>query len=551
MAQAHDAESIVRLHHRASDWYAQNGLIEEAIRHALAAGDPGLAGDIIEQHKDELLNTDQRIILKKWLSYLPDEVIGQRAGLLLAQMWLLEFYHEFAAIPPLLQQLDALLEAAVVDPATAGQRELFQGIQLFWRGQVEPSLEYFQVALALLPPANEQARASAIIYLATAKQMVGQGEEMIRTLQAWLHQERKDSVFKTRLLGSLVFLHYLSGKLTPVSYYAKEVLEIGQRIGVDFVIGWAHFVLGQVHLDWHMPDEAVLHFSRAVEYRQFLEQFPRVESFIGLALAYHGLGREEDADTAMKQLMTHLEMRPSPHSTLAARSAQVRLAILRDDMEKVRYLQRVTDFSSSPETMLFRLELPQITRCRLLIALGTPSSLETAVQLLTEHLQIARQTHNVYQQVIMLPLLALAHRRQGQIKKAVNVLAEAVSLAEHGSIIRPFVELGEEMAGLLKALKESIRQPKQREFIRQLLEAFAPEQKRKTPAIAAQLADPLTSRELEVLTLIARRLSNREIASALFISETTVKRHASNIFLKLQVHRRLEAVEKAYALGIL
>jgi LuxR family maltose regulon positive regulatory protein len=65
------------------------------------------------------------------------------------------------------------------------------------------------------------------------------------------------------------------------------------------------------------------------------------------------------------------------------------------------------------------------------------------------------------------------------------------------------------------------------------------------------MAEPLTNRELDVLELLARRLSNKEIAEKLFISTTTVKGHLQNIYGKLDVSKRREAVEKAKNIGIL
>jgi LuxR family maltose regulon positive regulatory protein len=65
------------------------------------------------------------------------------------------------------------------------------------------------------------------------------------------------------------------------------------------------------------------------------------------------------------------------------------------------------------------------------------------------------------------------------------------------------------------------------------------------------LEDPLTNREFEVLSLLAQRLRNKEIAEKLFISPETVKRHTINVYGKLNVHSRREAVDKANALGIL
>jgi NarL family two-component system response regulator LiaR len=73
-----------------------------------------------------------------------------------------------------------------------------------------------------------------------------------------------------------------------------------------------------------------------------------------------------------------------------------------------------------------------------------------------------------------------------------------------------------------------------------------------TPQPAVQpLAEPLSERELEVLDLIAAGLTNSEIAGRLFIAKGTVKRHVNNIYGKLQVHHRAEAIARARELGLL
>jgi len=61
----------------------------------------------------------------------------------------------------------------------------------------------------------------------------------------------------------------------------------------------------------------------------------------------------------------------------------------------------------------------------------------------------------------------------------------------------------------------------------------------------------LTAREHEILGLIAQGLSNREIAEKLFVSENTVKTHSSRLFEKMQVNRRVQAVQKAKDLGLI
>jgi LuxR family maltose regulon positive regulatory protein len=157
-------------------------------------------------------------------------------------------------------------------------------------------------------------------------------------------------------------------------------------------------------------------------------------------------------------------------------------------------------------------------------------------------------------------LQALALQKQGRTDEALAVLEAAVNLARPGGFIRPFVESGPIVEGLLKRLVEK---NVALDYIGQLLAAFREDQNGVKPgAVGTQpvskssfsnqpLVDPLTNREFEILDLLAQRLRNKEIAAKLFISPGTIKSHLNNIYRKLNVTGRLQAVEKAYTLGIL
>jgi len=133
-------------------------------------------------------------------------------------------------------------------------------------------------------------------------------------------------------------------------------------------------------------------------------------------------------------------------------------------------------------------------------------------------------SHNRRFQIDVLALQALLYDSQGEGTAALESLTNALQLAEPGGFIRPFVDLGPPMADLLKRLH---RKKIARDY------------------------EPLTNRELDVLELLAQRLSNKEIAEKLFISGETIKSHLKNIYQKLEVKKRREAVEKAKKVGIL
>jgi LuxR family maltose regulon positive regulatory protein len=191
-----------------------------------------------------------------------------------------------------------------------------------------------------------------------------------------------------------------------------------------------------------------------------------------------------------------------------------------------------------------------IALARILIAQGRWDETTRLLQRMLEAAEVGGDTTRVIE---IMMLQALAFHAGNDTARAMDVLERALTLAEPEGFIRIFVDEGPPMARLLyEALARGIAP----EYARRLLAAFPmpePEQDGSpdTQAPESDLIEPLSERELEVLQLIAEGLTNPEIASRLFLSLHTVKTHARNIYGKLGVHNRTQAVTRARALGVL
>jgi LuxR family maltose regulon positive regulatory protein len=196
------------------------------------------------------------------------------------------------------------------------------------------------------------------------------------------------------------------------------------------------------------------------------------------------------------------------------------------------------------ETEVLR-EFEDLTLARVLLAQDASAE---ALALLQKLLPQAEDDGRVGRAIEMHALEALALQMLGEGERALDGLARALGLAEPEGYVRLFVEAGEPMVALLqKAAARGIAPA----YVTGLLGAFGPSAHASVTSSAQPLAEPLTERELQVLHLIAEGLTNPEIAQRLFISLPTVKSHARNIYGKLGVHRRRQAVAQARALGIL
>ena len=157
-------------------------------------------------------------------------------------------------------------------------------------------------------------------------------------------------------------------------------------------------------------------------------------------------------------------------------------------------------------------------------------------------------------------LQAVALNANGEKDKAAQLLSDALALAEPDGFIRLFVDEGEPMRMMISDFRTSTReQPRSQDhkllgYVDKLLAAFGqpaalPQSEIEDPN--SRMLEPLSQRELEVLQLITKGLSNREIGEKLFLAVDTVKGHNRRIFDKLQVQRRTEAIARARELGLL
>ena len=148
---------------------------------------------------------------------------------------------------------------------------------------------------------------------------------------------------------------------------------------------------------------------------------------------------------------------------------------------------------------------------------------------------------------VRLGVESLLHDARGEEAEALSTLNQSILLAQPGGVLRPFIDMGPRMASLLSRL---LRQGTGSVYLKGILQAFPTQKPAPAPNGAKNLIEPLTDRELEILALLAQRLSNKEIARELVISPMTVKRHTINIYQKLNTNSRREAVDVASALGL-
>jgi len=273
-----------------------------------------------------------------------------------------------------------------------------------------------------------------------------------------------------------------------------------------------------------------------------------------LILSYQASHQPEKATHTMKQMMVFARENINSEHMHLARSIQARLWLLQGKLEAAVQWQETTNFSSDTGIMFFWLDVPRITQCRVLVKEGSKAGLCKAKEKLKEYLAFNQATRNTPQMIEILLLLALVSHKQGQNNEAVTLLERAVTLAVPGNYICTFITYFTDMADLLKNIS---MQDAGEEFIKRVLSACDPQindnsskSKQEPGEMILSLDNPLSRRETEVLLQVSQGLSNKEVAARLYISPETVKKHTINLYDKLDVHNRQQAVLKAYELNL-
>jgi len=288
-----------------------------------------------------------------------------------------------------------------------------------------------------------------------------------------------------------------------------------------------------------------------------------VQSAFALARIYTSHSRDDEASNVIESVITHVMKTNDTLALAVARAFQVELALGQRKIPEAQRLNEHAAYDPYPPVWFFY--VPQFTPVKLLLAQKTSDSLEKAFALLDHIDRFVQKSNRKTIRIDVLALQALILDAQGKEPAAMERLTESLVLARPGGFIRNFVDMGPPMADLLKRLqKQSVAV----NYIEKLLTAFgddkqviepeaadhpvaSPYQPLRPSAPSQPLLEPLTHRELDVLELLAQRLQNKEIADKLFVSPETVKAHLDNIYQKLNVSKRREAVEKAKKLRIL
>jgi LuxR family maltose regulon positive regulatory protein len=397
------------------------------------------------------------------------------------------------------------------------------------------------------------------LYMSTAYQMAGRLDRAYATVSEGQAEDvAEDGAVRTRVAAARCFIEWMAGNLQAMPQDAAHVLAVAETHRRRESLGWAHYLLSSVA--YHRNDlvAAEAHARGLEELRYLARPMAVLQGAFIHASLYQARGLPDQARQKLEQAFDFLRETRSDGLLPLAQAFQAELAARQGDLAAASHWA-VTIGPHVPLTAMPYFYAPQLTLPKILLAQNTPASLAQAGEALSRLRAFVTSVHNTRFTIEVLALEALLHQAEGNKPSALAALEQAVALAQPGGFVRVFVDLGAILAGLLGRL--AVRSVAggasiARTYIEHLLRVFAAEpsspqsQAGKPLAVQIDLIEPLTRREEQVLEMLAQRMTASEIARKLVLSDQTVKRHRANVYQKLGVHSRRDAVAAAVALGL-
>ncbi len=563
LARTLAAPTVAALHRRCSRWFAQRGLLVEAVHHALAAGDQTLAARIVEGSLNNVLEQDNpHTSLAALVAMLPRSLVDTRPRLLVARAFDCFFRWDFAGLPASTRHaMERLAEpdnAADVGADLDGDLALLRAIGNYWAGDFVTASAQAEAACRTIPPARATIHALAVVYYAAAVFHRGDYARAMAMLREELGRVGEAASPATgMLLLGLCVTDLLSGNLEPLAHYAQR-LQADFHGHNTFYACWSHYLLGRYYYERNELNAAQSCFVEASSFPFGAQERVHFDSLMGLASIALARGDVAQADEFVRRGHVFARERASPSLRERAVSLQASIALARADRAAaVRYIHWLNPTVFSGHA--FWLEQPHLTRAAVLIEQASPASLAEATHNLERYLAQAEGAHNLYLQVRAGALLALAYDAQGIATAALVQLEQTLARAAAGGFLRSMADSGAPLAALLRRLPV---QGPGRAFADCVLaacsaDAVAEAPGLSTPRVLAPVGpigaarDLLTEREQEILRLLAERLTDQEIAERLIISITTVRTHTRRIYGKLDVENRRQAISRAREYGLL
>jgi LuxR family maltose regulon positive regulatory protein len=585
------------LHQRAANWFRNRGWYEEAANHYFAAQSYTEAAELLTGSLREWWQRGELLNLIRWIEKIPEQLRKSYPLLELTRAWPLVLTGQTARIRQILDDLEpphkntevsngseavsgetssasTHAKTADFDANTLAQIDFLRGNLAIGDARWDEARRHFEAALPVLLQNANQGQALpwwllALMSLGWVYRFTGQLEKAGEVYDGAIAICRANRIFTALpdAIGYRTELDEEAGKLNRAArIYHQSIAEAQEKLGSGLPRLYSSSLyagLGRVYYQWNELDEATNYFNQALHYSRLDQNLPIIiQALEGLARVALARGATDEVQGLLAEMEEEAQDASLVELRLHLQALKARFRLRQGQLEPAKawaeeLVRQHPDYLKLPATHLREIRL--LTLARVWLAEGKTAPL---LELLARQLEIALSLsqQSVAIEIYLLQALALYPRPE-----AFSPLEKALSLAAPENYLRLFLDEGLPVLNLLQSAPASL---KDSEFVKKLLLNFNPTPPKAAsapvspelrlvvaaPASSALLQgqfEPLSEREKEVLEGLANGLSNRALAAKLVVTENTVKVHVRNIFSKLAVNSRTQALARAKELDLL
>lgn len=569
---AEHPDQVSALHTRASEWFEKNGLVSDAIRHAIAAKDFSRAAGLAETTWQSMYESFQTVVWLEWVKELPEELIRARPVLCTQIAWGLMNAHETDASESRLLDTERCLEG-LSEEMVIIEREQFRSLRAriafarAYNAQTRrdflSATKYAELVLELIHEEDQFLRSQATAILGATHLINGDLDAACRSMDDWINHSLKSGNYFSAFAYAMVEkadILAAQGHLRYALRTYQQSLQLAAEHDSQILRVMAHPYLGMAILHHEMGDNKIAeqNFQKSLETASLHRSVDwSYRNCIAQARLKEATG-ELDAALELLDEARHFYIKTLIPHTRPIDALKARIYLKQGHLIKAKRWVNEQGLSIDNElTYLHEYEL--ITLARVLIAEHqsnrNDSDVLKAFHLLERLLVAAEDKNRLRSMLEVLITQVLGYQAIGDLSRAYTSLERALKLAEPEGYIRLFANEGTAMEMLLRKAATFKIMP---DYIGKLLSVIEAERKEigeemssSTSPASESLIEALSQRELDILRLFKTELSGPEIAQELVIALSTVRTHTKSIYSKLGVNTRRAAVKRATELNLI
>ncbi len=565
-------EKLLEMQVRAVTWLIDNEQPHEAIEQVVQLQDWNLLASLLEKNGNNLIHEGHHLPMLRWLALLPEQLVEVSPRLIMLKIWALFFGNKLDIIPPLLDELESLIDKQRLENVETSPNELIDlhsEISLIrsylarTQSDLRSASELTRQVLEELDHTNMPLKSVTYYGIGLDSFTVGDLVSAESALISAIEHGKREKKFTTILSSSglLGWIYFYQGKL-------ELALETGiqnQRWNVSYtdpsqprvISCWQNTVLAMIYIEMAEFTIAESYINPLLKHLELgtepglhiLIQYTRAAYYFAKKMYVDAIECLDDAQRVFLHKKEVIVFEPPSISALKARCLL--------GMNKIDKAAQVLDELDSATITAIPLNYEDInlTRARLYIEQGKFPLVVEMTERLSDQ---TREKKHIYHLIQALTLQAIAHYKMQHENAARTAIVEGLQLASQDGFISLFTNESQHVSSVL-SLGSDPNIPDA--YLQKLSSALgmhiekAPKQV-ELPGAAAiesntQLLEPLSQRETEVLNLIDQGLANKEIAQKLSLAPATVKAHIRNLYGKINAKSRTEALSKARQLGLI